>query len=656
MATINGTQSDDTLTGTNDADVIYGYGGADTITGADGNDHLYGGGDNDLIDGGNGDDYIAGGAGNDEIWGGLGADRIDGGDGDDRIIVNIERGDNVGPPSDPIDYVFGGAGNDTIITHGSSAEEFPLPMIADGGIGDDTIQGGWGTDTLLGGDGNDVISGRVGDDVIDGGAGNDDLTWGDVSFGGEGDAVLIGGTGNDVLKGGLLTPSMDGGDGDDVLILGRGSGNDAPPDLRGRLGMDTLGIASWEDGHFDLSATDTASLAGIERIDMDLGTISPNTAAVLTVDHDSVLGLSDETDTLIVDGGADDRVIALGSWTNTGTETVGDETYARYQLDDATLLVNTEIGTQPGGSHTVVGTAGDDTLIGTAESDTMIGDAGSDTLFGGGGDDTLHGGNAGDFVEGDGGDVLDGGTGNDLLNGGAGADTFVFAPGYGQDQIYWFEDGIDKLDLRGFGFSSFDEFTQSTGMTAGQYENGVANLTLDFGNGDTLLMAGVDGVTADDVLLSGVSQVGTTGDDTLTGTAGDDTLVGDAGSDTLIGGGGDDTLHGGNDGDFVEGDGGDTLDGGAGNDLLNGGAGADTFVFGPGYDQDQIYWFENGIDKIDLRAFGFADLNDMQSTTTTTEGTFDSGVPYVTFDFGGGDALTAIGLSLGGTDASDFLF
>jgi Ca2+-binding RTX toxin-like protein len=650
MATIDGTAGNDSLTGTDSADTIRGFDGADTIRGFDGADTISAGGGDDIIEGNNGNDHILGGDGSDEIWGGFGAEEIHGGAGDDRIFVNRNRDGSIDRTSDALDRVFGGDGNDTIITPNSSAEEFSFPIYAEGGLGHDTIQGGYGDDTLLGGDGNDVISGRVGNDVIDGGAGDDDLVWGDVTFGGSGRGQLIGGSGNDVLSGRLLMPSMDGGEGDDRLVLGV---SNAPggTTLDGGVGFDTLdmGRGGGAAPDLDLTRDDMPTLAGIERI-----LLSPR--GVLTVDRDSVLSASDETDRLIVDGDAGNRVIIEGAYTSAGTETVNGQAYARYQLDGATLLVNTQIGTQPSESNTVVGTAADDTLTGTDHDDTMMGGAGSDSLHGGADDDTLHGGDAGDFVAGDGGDRLDGWTGNDLLNGGAGADTFVFGPNYDHDRVYWFEDGIDKLDLRGFGFADFGDFTQSVTTTPGQEASGASNLTVDFGNGDTLTIVGIGGLTQDDVLLSGVTRVGTAGDDSMTGTAGNDTLIGDAGSDTLSGGAGNDTLHGGNASDFVPGDGGDRLDGGEGNDLLNGGAGADTYVFGPDYGEDEVFWFENGIDKIDLGAFGFADLADMQSAATTTEGTLESGASFVVFDFGGGDELTAIGLHLAGTDSTDFLF
>ena len=50
----------------------------------------------------------------------------------------------------------------------------------------------------------------------------------------------------------------------------------------------------------------------------------------------------------------------------------------------------------------------------------------------------------------------------------------------------------------------------------------------------------------------------------------------------------------------------DKLYGGKGNDRLTGGAGKDTFIFKKQEGKDTITDFENGKDKIDLKAFNFA--------------------------------------------------
>ena len=70
--------------------------------------------------------------------------------------------------------------------------------------------------------------------------------------------------------------------------------------------------------------------------------------------------------------------------------------------------------------------------------------------------------------------------------------------------------------------------------------------------------------------FTGVTNAGTTGNDTLTGTSGDDILIGGLGNDTIDGGAGNDVLIGGAGNDVFVFDTGDTLrvDGGAGADVL----------------------------------------------------------------------------------------
>ena len=113
------------------------------------------------------------------------------------------------------------------------------------------------------------------------------------------------------------------------------------------------------------------------------------------------------------------------------------------------------------------GTASGDTLIGDNFNNRLNGKDGNDKLRGSGGDDVINGGRGNDDLRGgDSNDSLIGGTGQDVLNGEAGDDTmsggrgndrFVFGPGGGEDHILDFEDGKDKLDLRGFGFESLQD-------------------------------------------------------------------------------------------------------------------------------------------------------------------------------------------------------
>jgi len=93
IATIVGTEGNDSLEGTDDADVIValggddeviGGGGNDRICGKGGNDDLRGNGGKDKLRGGGGNDDVSGGGGNDVVGGGAGKDNVGGGGGEDR--------------------------------------------------------------------------------------------------------------------------------------------------------------------------------------------------------------------------------------------------------------------------------------------------------------------------------------------------------------------------------------------------------------------------------------------------------------------------------------------------------------------------------------------------------------------------------------------
>ena len=137
-----GEDGDDTLSGDSGDDLLFGDAGNDTlvggadndsIAGGTGNDRLYGDSGDDLLSGGDGDDLIYGGTGNDIASGGAGNDQIFGGDGADELAGG-----------DDDDSVYGGDGADTL----------------SGDAGNDTIVGGAGADTIDGGDDNDILHGH----------------------------------------------------------------------------------------------------------------------------------------------------------------------------------------------------------------------------------------------------------------------------------------------------------------------------------------------------------------------------------------------------------------------------------------------------------------------------------------------------------------
>lgn len=148
------------------------------------------------------------------------------------------------------------------------------------------------------------------------------------------------------------------------------------------------------------------------------------------------------------------------------------------------------------------GDDGNDELRGGAGRDMADGGKGADTVGGGKGVDELYGGNGADMVSGgkkddmvyggqgrdtlDGGrgdDWLQGGTGMDDLMGGHGADVFVFEAGSGVDTIHDFASG-DLIDVSAFGFVSIADIS-------GGISVGMDGTSVDFGNGDSVLLQGV---------------------------------------------------------------------------------------------------------------------------------------------------------------------
>jgi Ca2+-binding RTX toxin-like protein len=127
---------------------------------------------------------------------------MDGGAGNDHLHAG--RGPTM---------MMGGEGNDKLV--GSRADDRIY-----GGAGKDLIMGNGGNDVIDAGSGNDLVFGGTGNDVIDGGSGNDRL------FGEGGNDKILGGDGNDLLVGGRGHDTLDGGAGRDRLVNWFGAYND----------------------------------------------------------------------------------------------------------------------------------------------------------------------------------------------------------------------------------------------------------------------------------------------------------------------------------------------------------------------------------------------------------------------------------------------
>ena len=255
------------------------------------------------------------------------------------------------------------------------------------------------------------------------------------------------------------------------------------------------------------------------------------------------------------------------------------------------------------GEDVIVAFGGDDALVGFEGNDFLDGGDGNDRIFGSQDDDIVLGGAGDDIIRGDneaagnGADIIIGGAGNDLLKGDGnnlvGADTFVFAPGDGNDVIQDFQPGVDKLDFSAFGDVDF-RINQQGGDTL--VSVGDVNVTLrgvnardlsDVDFGQVNIAASGGGVGAQDEADVVIGNNGNDGENNA-GSADGLSLVGDRAIDdverrVVSGTDGNDILNQSYFIDPVD------IDGGAGNDqitgtsvagvsdVLRGGDGNDTF-------------------------------------------------------------------------------
>jgi Ca2+-binding RTX toxin-like protein len=196
LATINGSQFDDTLQGFDSGTVYFGLAGDDDIYGGPG-DTLYGGDGADYLGAGGsavvGATSLFGGEGDDEFFGSDGNDVLDGGDGNDVFVYTGGRDQAIGglgTDSIALGTLFG-AVNFTLGVGGKGKLVVTSEMAFTPGIltysGIEGVEGGGYNDTLRGNEGDNSFYGNLGTDQIFGMAGND---------------LLIGAEGHDTLSGG----------------------------------------------------------------------------------------------------------------------------------------------------------------------------------------------------------------------------------------------------------------------------------------------------------------------------------------------------------------------------------------------------------------------------------------------------------------------
>ena len=312
-----------------------------------------------------------------------------------------------------------------------------------GTIESETLNGGLGQDTIYGHGGDDLINGYAADDLLFGNVGNDTLVGGngkDTILGGNDDDLLKGNNDNDLLYGNAGTDRLLGQSGADTLLGGDGNdllyGNTEDDSLMGNGGDDQLFGGDGQD--ILRGGNDNDLLRGQKGNDKLFGETG--------------------TDNLFGDNGSD--TLYGGS-----------------------------------GEDTLRGNSGNDLLKGQRDNDTLYGDNGSDTLFGNQGNDLLVGGTGNDQLLGNiDDDILDGGLGFDTLVGGEGKDIFVLTQQTETDQIQDYQDGIDKLVLRGG--ITFNDL---------QLVSGVDNVSITLENTNEILAVlnnvGIDSLDADDFVV-----------------------------------------------------------------------------------------------------------------------------------------------------------
>ncbi len=399
--------------------------------------------------------------------------------------------------------VVGDAGANTI-----DAKSIAIPVVLDGGAGNDTLYGGSAGDVLIAGDGtSNLLDGGQGDNLFIAGSGND---------------TMIGGTGNDVYRLKFSQDLVTDAGGYDTL--------DASDVLVGiTLNMTLVGpqpvyAGSTIDlaGEFEklIGTTKNDTLYGGDGDDLD-GGLGADTLVALATNVTLYGGDGDADDTLVAEPGATGTVLEGGGGGDTLIARAPEVTLYGGDGDDDFQLTSDAIGA------VVQGGSGGDSIVSAANNVT---------LYGGDGDDTLDIANGSNIVAvgGDGTAT----TGEATLLSQSGNDTIFVGPVNGI--TLYGGDGDDAVLIDGasnavaIGNDGTDTLVANGTNVALVGDGGVDTLVALDGSGITLY--GGDG--GDDLIAGG-------GDGTvLVGGAGDDQLVAanPDGGVTLYGGDGDDEL------------------------------------------------------------------------------------------------------------------
>ena len=194
--------------------------------------------------------------------------------------------------------------------------------------------------------------------------------------------------------------------------------------------------------------------------------------------HGDVLGGFAGADT-IAGGNGPDSIVGFEGQSYLRGDAGDDVIVGGADFDDINGNMGDDTASGGGGGDWVVGGKDDDILLGDAGDDIVYGNMGLDICSGGEGRDIVRGGQGDDGLLGDDGDDwMSGDRGADTVAGGLGADTFHSFSGAGIDLV------------TDFSRAQGDRVQLDAGTTYTVVQSG-ADTVIDMGNGDRLVLAGV---------------------------------------------------------------------------------------------------------------------------------------------------------------------
>jgi Ca2+-binding RTX toxin-like protein len=317
-------------------------------------------------------------------------------------------------------------GNDSVDATGLLAGAPALTT--DLGAGNDRMLGSGAKDTVLGGDGEDFADPNKGDDLGLMGAGDDTFQWDP-------------GDGNDTIEG-------QAGTRDQLLFNGANVAENIDISANGERSLFFRDVAAVTMDMDRVERIEFNALGGMDQIVVN--DLRGTDVRLVDLDLAGVIGsgIGDNvTDRVTVEGTGARDLIAVR--TLGGATVVGG-------LSARVVIAGEDAGRDV---LTIEAGGGNDRI-----SAALLTDDGMKLVVrGGSGNDVIRGGEGRDELFGNSGrDQIFGALGNDELTGGSAADKFIFAGQNGTDHITDFRDGVDTIQIRGYG-SALNSFADLAG-------------------------------------------------------------------------------------------------------------------------------------------------------------------------------------------------